>query len=54
MKAGYRDDEDTKHHQPQRYLDILISRGHLWHDPKVNRMELAYLETHRFFTEHWA
>lgn len=26
--------------------------GYRWHDPKVDRMELAYVAAHRFFIEH--
>ena len=38
---------DVNHFHPDYF-----GPGYRWHDPKVDRMELAYLEARRFFTEH--
>ena len=38
---------DVNHFHPDYF-----GPGYRWHDPKVDRMELAYLEARRFFEEH--
>ena len=38
---------DVNHFHPDYF-----GPGYRWHDPKVDRMELAYVEAQRFFTEH--
>lgn len=38
---------DVNHFHPDYF-----GPGYRWHDPRVDRMELAYLEARRFFTEH--
>jgi len=38
---------DVNHFHPDYF-----GPGYRWHDPRVDRMELAYLETRRFFEEH--
>jgi len=38
---------DVNHFHPDYF-----GPGYRWHDPRVDRMELGYLEARRFFTEH--
>lgn len=38
---------DVNHFHPDYF-----GPGYRWHDPNVDRMELAYVEAHRFFIEH--
>jgi hypothetical protein len=38
---------DVNHFHPDYF-----GPGYRWHDPRVDRMELGYIEARRFFTEH--